>query len=378
MDLTFSEEQEMVRKSSRQFLEKECPPSEVRKIEASPKGHSPQLWKKMSELGWLGFTYPEKYGGSAGSIAKPAVIVEELGRAAAPTPYLSTVVLCGEAILAAGNEAQKTKFLPKIANGDLIMALALTEPQVGWDAGSVKMSAKKTDTGFVLSGSKLFVHAGAVADWLLCVARTAAARGNSENGLTVFLVDARTPGVTITPLDTIANDKQCEIIFKDVKVSSDSVLGAVNKGWQSLKPVLERAAALQSAEIVGNIQKSLELAVDYSKVRVQFGRPIGTFQAIQHYCADMLTDVERSRYATYKACWKLVEGMPASIDISVAKAVSSDACQRVTWLSHQIFASISYFQDHDMQIYFRRAKVQELNLGDARYHRELVAQGMNF
>ena len=375
MDLGLSEEQEMLKTSARDFLQKECPKQLVRQLDESEEGYSPELWRKMAGLGWIGLPFPEEYGGGGGSFLDLVVLLETMGYNILPGPFFSTVVLGGLTILAAGNEEQKKRFLPEIASGGMILTLALTEPSARYDAASVKTTAVVRNGEYVINGTKLFVLDANVADFILCVARTKEA-ANPENGLTVFLVDTKSPGVKITLLKTLARDKQCEVIFDEVSVPKENVLGELNRGWPTVQGVLQRATVAKCAEMVGGAQAALDMAVAYAKERVQFNRPIGSFQAIQHYCANMVSDVDGSRFVTYKAGWKVSEGLPATFDVAVAKAWTSGAYGRVTLLAHQIFGAIGFTMDHDMHLYYRRAKAGEIMFGDGAFQRAIVAREM--
>src|SRR4030042_1190362 len=372
MDLGLNEEQEMLKTSARDFLQKECPKQLVKQLDESDAGYSPELWRKMAELGWMGLVFPEKYGGSDGSFLDLVVLLETMGYNILPGPFFSTVVLCGLTILASGTEEQKREHLPKIAAGEMILTLALTEPSAGYDAASIKTKATARNGGYVINGTKLFILDANVADHILCVARTKETK-NPEDGITVFLVDARSPGVKCTLLKTLARDKQCEIVFEDVPVPEKNILGKLDKGWPIVKSTLHRATAAKCAEMVGGAQAALEMTVSYAKERVQFNRPIGSFQAIQHYCANMVTDVDGSRFITYKAAWELSEGLPATRDVAVAKAWTSEAYGRVTLLAHQIFGAIGFTMDHDIHLYYRRAKAGEIMFGDGDFQRAIVA-----
>jgi len=219
----------------------------------------------------------------------------------------------------------------------------------------------------------LFVSDANVADYFLCVTRTKEGAG-PEDGITIFLVDAGTPGVECTLLKTLARDKQCEIIFDNVSVPGENILGELDQGWPIVEDILQKATVAKCAEMVGGAQAALEMAVSYAKERIQFDRPIGSFQAIQHYCANMVTDVDGSRFITYKAAWKVSEGLPATMDVAVAKAWTSEAYGRVTLLGHQIFGAIGFTMDHDMHLYYRRAKSSEIMFGDGNFQRAIVAQ----
>ena len=375
MDLGLTEEQDMLKTSARDFLQKECPKQLVRQLDESEEGYSPELWRRMAGLGWIGLPFPEEYGGGGGSFLDLVVLLETMGYNILPGPFFSTVVLGGLTILAAGNEEQKKRFLPEIASGGMILTLALTEPSARYDAASVKTTAVVRNGEHVINGIKLFVLDANVADFILCVARTKEAT-NPENGLTVFLVDTKSPGVKITLLKTLARDKQCEVIFDEVSVPKENVLGELNRGWPTVQGVLQRATVAKCAEMVGGAQAALDMAVAYAKERVQFNRPIGSFQAIQHYCANMVSDVDGSRFVTYKAAWKVSEGLPATFDVAVAKAWTSGAYGRVTLLAHQIFGAIGFTMDHDMHLYYRRAKAGEIMFGDGAFQRAIVAREM--
>jgi alkylation response protein AidB-like acyl-CoA dehydrogenase len=372
MDLGLSEEQEMLKKSARDFLQKECPKRLVRQLDESDEGYSVELWRRMAELGWMGLVFPEEYGGSGRSFLDLAILLEEMGYNIVPGPFFSAVVLGGLTVLLGGNEEQKTEFLPKLARGEMILTLALTEPSASYDAASVRTKATARNGKYVLKGTKLFVLNANVADYILCVARTRETK-DPEDGITVFLVDARSPGVESTLLKTLARDKQCEVIFDNVNVSERSILGKRDEGWPVVRNILQKAAVAKCAEMVGGAQAALDMAVSYAKERVQFGRPIGSFQAIQHYCANMAMDVSGSRFVTYEAAWKVSEGLPAALDAAIAKAWVSEAYGRVALLAHQIFGAIGFTMDHDIHLYYRQAKAAEIIFGGADFHRAIVA-----
>ena len=369
MDYGLSEQQEMLKKTSRDFLATECPKTLVRQMVSDEKGYPPELWHKMAELGWMGLAFPEKYGGTGGSFLDLAVLLEEMGRACLPAPFFSTVVLAGMTILEAGNETQKQELLPKIAEGKLIVALALTEPGGGYSADKVTVEAVADGNNYVISGTKLFVPDAHVADYIICVAKT-------TGGVTLFLVDSESSGISYTILKTIAGDKQFEVVFDKVKVPKENILGKEGQGHIQLQEVLRKATVAKCAEMLGGAQQVLEMTVDYVKDRKQFGVPVGTFQAVQHHCANMLTDIDTSRFVTYQAAWKISQGLPYAKDAAMAKAWVSDAYKRVTKLGHQSMGGVSLMEDHDMPLYSKRAKSAELTLGDADFHREALAQAL--
>ncbi len=375
MNLALSEEQEMLRTMARDFLTDKLPKTAVKEMEDSELGYSPELWQEMAGLGWMGLSLPEEYGGAGMSFLDLAILMEEMGRACLPGPYFSTVVLGGLTILDAGSDEQKQTYLPGIASGESIFTLALTETSAGYNAADVQVKAKADKDGYVISGTKLFVPDANVANYILCVARTGEG-DNPEEGVTIFIVDGKSSGIGTTVLKTIANDKLCEVVFDNVKVPAENVLGEPDKGWPVVKRVIERAAALKCCEMVGCIQQALDMTVAYAKERKQYDRPIGSFQVIQHYCADMATEVDGTRLAAYQAAWTVNEGLPYTQEVAIAKAWAGEACQRVMALAHQIHGAIGVTIDHDLQYYTRRAKAAEVTFGDARFYREIVAQEM--
>jgi alkylation response protein AidB-like acyl-CoA dehydrogenase len=373
MDFGLTDEQEMLKRSAHDFLQKECPKKVARELDESEAGYSPELWSKMADLGWMGFAFPSEYGGGDGSFLDLAVLLEAMGYNVLPGPFFSTVVLGGLAVLAGGTEDQKKDLLPRLAAGRLILTLALTESTARYDAASVQTTATEGDGGYVINGTKLFVPDAHVADCLLCVARTKQTR-RPENGLTIFLVDSKHPGVRCTLLKTLARNKQCQAVFDNVLVPKGNIIGKLNQGWRVIEGVLEKAKVAKCAEMVGGAQASLDMAVAYAKERVQFNRPIGSFQAVQHYCASMVSDVDGSRFITYKAAWKVSEGLPASMDVAIAKAWTGEAYGRVTLLAHQIFGAVGFTMDHDIHLYYRRAKAGDIMFGDSAIQRGFVAK----
>jgi len=372
MKLTLSEEQEMLRKTARDFLTEKCSKKFVKQMEESETGYSRELWQEMAELGWIGLAFPGKYGGGDMSSLDLAVLLEEMGRACLPGPFFSTVVLGGLPILDFGTEEQKQEYLPQLIRGEKIFTLALTEPGYhNYDAYSVTAEAVPDNGNYAVAGTKLFVPDAHIADYLLCVARA-----KPEDSITMFLTDAKNPGIRCTVLKTMAGDKLCEVLFDQVRVPEANVLGRLNQGWDAVQKTMERAAMGKCCEILGNIQRVLEMTVDYAKERKQFGRPIGSFQVMQHYCADMATDVDSARFCTYQAAWMLSEGLPCTREAAIAKAWIGEAAERVFALAHQIHGAIGVTVEHDLHYYTRRAKAAELAFGDADFYREIVAREM--
>lgn len=371
MDFAPSEEQEMLKKSARDFLSVECPKKVVREIEAGDLGYSPELWKKMASLGWMGLALPEEYGGAGLSLLDMAVLFEEFGRAAMTEPMFSTVVLGALPILQWGTEEQKKALLPKVATGKLFLTMALAEPSVNEDPMFVTTRAMTKDDGFLIHGTKLFVPYAHIADYLLVVARTKGVAGDKK-GVTVFIVDRKAQGINITPLVTIAADKQFEVQFDKVFVSSKNILGSLHNGLPLVRETLKKATAIQCAEMVGVAQQEMEMTAEHTKNRVQFGRPIGTFQAVQHRLADMFIDVNGARWTTYQAVWRLSEGLPADREVAIAKAFANIACQRVAFSAQQLHGGVGVDKDYDLHFYFRRAKAFALTLGSTPFHLKAI------
>lgn len=372
MEIALDEKQEILKKMARDFLERECPMSLVRQAALDEESYPKGLYRSMAELGWLGMGIPEEYGGMASDLVDLAVLYEEIGRALVPGPHFVSAVMCAQTILNCGSAEQKRELLPKIASGELVLTLAIYELDNGYTASAITLPASKTNQGYVLDGLKLFVPYAHIADKLICVARTKKS-GPPEGGVTLFIVEAKAPGMSITPLKTMADDKQCEVVFQKVKVSTGNILGDLNNGWLPLKQAMHKANVIQCAEMVGGAQKALEMAVDYAKQRVQFGRPIGGFQAIQHKCADMATILDAARYLTYEAACKVRDGDISATEVAMAKALASTAYRRVTREAHQIFAGAGLMMEHDLNFYYRWAKAIELDLGDVNYQVEEVA-----
>ncbi len=367
MDLGLSEMQELLKNGARDFLENLCPEQLVRDMEEDEAGYSPALWQQMAEQGWQGLLVPEANGGAGMDFLDLCVLLEEFGRALVPGPFMSTVLGGAVPLMEIGSDAQQAEFLPKIASGDVIFTLALTEPSARFDEEGVQCEATVNGDEVTFNGTKLFVPDANVADYMVVA-------GRSSNGVTLGIVATDQAGVEVTQLQTIARDKQAEVKLNG---ATGQLLGTDGGGWAALQPVLNKYTVAECAYLVGLSQMDFEISVDYAKERVQFGRPIGSFQAIQHKCADMVTDVDGSRFIMYKAAWSLATDQPGDetqMAVNMAKAWCSEATRRVVAHGQQIHGGIGFTKDYKIQLYFRRQKRAELAFGDADYHRELVAQ----
>jgi len=372
VDLSLSEEQEMLKKATRDFVSEKCPKSFVKQMEQDEKGYSPELWKEMASLGWLGLVFPEKYGGGGMSFLDLSMLLEEMGYACLPAPFLATVVLGGLPIMDIGSEEQKEQYLPKIASGKLILSLALIEPAMEYGPGAIAVEATPDGDSYVISGTKLFVPYANCCDYLLCMTRTS----KQEEGITIFIVDTKSPGIKCTVLDTMAHDKLCEVVFEHVRVPKEAILGQLDQGWPEVQKIVERGDVAKCCELVGNFQWTLEDTIAYAKERQQFGRPIGSFQALQHYCADIYTYVEGAKLSAYQAAWMLSEGFPCTKEIAVAKLWISEVSSRIFNLAHQIHGAMGVTIEHDLHFYTTRAKSVEFSYGKDNYYREATAKEM--
>jgi alkylation response protein AidB-like acyl-CoA dehydrogenase len=367
VNFAFSEEQEELRRTVRAFLEDKSPSAEVRRLMETAEGYDPAVWEQMgSQLGLQGLAIPEEYGGSGYSYVELIVVLEEMGRALLTAPYFSTVALAANAILHSGDDAAKKELLPGIASGETIATLAMTEDSGRWDAEGITATATKSGDGYTLDGHKMFVLDGHTANLIIVAAKT----GDS---ISLFTVAGDAEGLTRTSLATMDQTrKQARLEFAGTPAK---LLGTEGEGWPVLSRVLDLAAVALAAEQVGGAQKCLDMSVDYAKVRVQFGRPIGSFQAIKHKCADMLLEVESAKSAAYYAGWaaaELNDELPTVA--SLAKAYCSDAYFHAAAENIQIHGGIGFTWEHDAHLYFKRAKSSQLLLGDPTYHRELLAQ----
>jgi alkylation response protein AidB-like acyl-CoA dehydrogenase len=373
MDLRLTEQQEILKKSARDFLTKECPKAKIRELEKDEKGYDPALWQKMGELGWLGFNIPEDYEGMGYSFEDLTIHIEEVGKNILPGPYISTVVNTF-AIVAGGSEDMKKDLLPKISNGNCILTLAWLEESGLYDPSGITMKAVAKGSDYVLNGNKFFVDCAHVADNMIVVARTK--DGTGAEGVTLFVVDAKAAGIKTEIIPTIALDHLCAVTFKDVHVPTKNILGKADKGFEILQMLVRKGSILKSAESLGGVQAVVDMTVAYSKERVQYDRPIGAFQALQHHMSDMWISMGTSKYLLYEAAWMESENMPNAKEVSMAKAYINEAYKLVTAWGVKLHGGIGTSSDHDVPLYYRRAKAADTVYGSTDFHREMVAQAI--
>ena len=372
MDLRFTETQEILKKMARDFLTTECPKTLVRKLEQSEEGYSPELWKKIAELGWMGLIIPEEYGGMGYTFQDLVVLLEEIGRNILPGPLIATIISTF-LILEAGTEEQKKELLPKIARGELIITTALLEGDGVFDASGIGAKATPKGGDYVINGTKLFVEMAHVANYIICVTRTQDSTA-PEKGITLFIVDSKATGISHEVMPTIAADKLCEVHFKDVTVRKKNVLGKIDEGWPIVEMMLRKGAIAKCAESLGAIETCVQMTVAYSKERTQYERPIGAFQALQHKMADMWTAMETSRYLIYEAAWMESQGLPCAKEASMAKAYVNEIYKDVAKWAVRLHGAIATSADHDIPFYYRRSKAADIAFGGTDFHREIVAQ----
>ncbi|HEY6430300.1 MAG TPA: acyl-CoA dehydrogenase family protein [Acidimicrobiales bacterium] len=366
MNFAFSDEQEELRAAVRRFLAEKSPETEVRRLMDTTEGYDPAVWSQMAEqLGLQSLTIPEEFGGSGFSYVELVVVLEEMGAALLCAPFFSTVALAANALLTSGDDDAKKTYLPGLASGETIGTLAITEDNGKWDFSGIELVATEKD-GWVLNGHKMFVLDGHVANLIIVAART-------QQGVTLFAVDGDAPGLTRTPLPTMDQTrKQARLEFSDTPAT---IVGSEGGAEPGLSKTLDLAAVALAAEQVGGAQRVLDSSVEYAKTRIQFGRPIGSFQAIKHKCADMLLEVESAKSAAYYAGWAAAEDSDElPVVASLAKSYCSEAYFHSAAENIQIHGGIGFTWEHPAHLYFKRAKSSELLLGDPSYHRELLAQ----
>jgi 3-oxocholest-4-en-26-oyl-CoA dehydrogenase beta subunit len=366
MDFRPSASQQLLLSTARAFLRQQCPLDLAQRLALDPHGFDEALWRRMAELGWAGLLIPAELGGSDGSLLDVVLLVEEMGRAGVSGPFVTSAVVATTLVVGAGSPAQQKRMLPALAAGERVASLALVEETGTFEPHAVSLACA---TPGRLNGRKLFVNNAHVADDLVVAVRV-------DGALSLILLPTDRAGVARVPLDVISGEKLFEVAFDDVAVRPDDLLGPVGAGGALLARALQAGALARTADMVGGAQRVLELTVEHAKTRVQGGRPIGGYQAIQHACADLVRDVDASRALLYAAAWKMAEGRPAADDVALAKAYAGEACLAVARRGHQIFGAISYCDEHPLHLIHKRMQAASLEFGDAALHLETVARAM--
>ncbi|MFI5318207.1 MAG: acyl-CoA dehydrogenase family protein [Myxococcota bacterium] len=367
MDLQLSDEQRLIQDMTRALLKEHCPRTAVRQVENDPRGFPPGLWKQMAEAGLTGLLIPESYGGGAQTMLEAALVYEELGRALAPTPHFVSSVLSAGILLAAGSDAQKSEWLPRIARGDAILTVAWLEPDRGYGPLGVQLAASADGTGYALSGTKRHVNYAGAADRVIVLART-------DAGVDLLLVDPSSPGVKLTHYQSASGEPHYRIDFAGARVPQSARLGAAGTGWQTFSRVLTDDGLIPLAALaIGGAAACLEDTVEYAKVRKQFDKPLGAFQALSHYMADASTRIDGGRVLVHEAAWNRAQGRSVARFAPMAKLFACNAYQDVTRTCAQIWGGVAFTIEYDTQLFFRRAKELQLSWWDVPYLEELVA-----
>ncbi len=373
MDFAFSKEQMLIKNSASEFFRKECPPERVRELKHDPKGYDPKVWKKMTELGFTGMIVPEEYGGVGGSFVDLMILMEEAGKCLLSGPFFATTAMGALPLIQFGNSAHKKRFLPGIAEKSRIFSFALLEDRATYEPSDVRLDAVATGDHYVLSGKKLFVPHANSADWYIVLGRTTQAE-NSDKGITAFIVDAKSPGISVEKIPTIARDMKCEVVFDAVLVPAENILGTLGSGWGIVEFVLEKAAVLKSAEMLGGVSVVLDMTLSYVKGRVQFGKTIGSFQAVQHKLVDMSMEVDCLRFLVYEAAWKISAGIPCRQLCSMVKARANEVYHRVCVDGAYLHGASGFTEEMDVGLYYIRSKAHEFDLGGSAFHRDRIAE----
>lgn len=370
MDITLSEDQKLIAETAVSFAKRALKADRIRELEISENGFDAAVWREMVEMGWAGAVFPAEYGGSGFSLLELALIVEALGHGAVPSPIYSTVVEAGVLLLEAGSPAQRSHWLPRIADGRSILTTAIAEPAEGLRPEEVHTQIVRIGSSFSVNGTKLFVRDAGVAEAIVCLGRS----GDSTADLMLVLVPVDTAGVRRRRLWAAGGEALWEVTFDEVKVTAESVVGSPGQAWSHAERLLLRGAALKSAELVGIGQAALDLTVEYAKTRVQFGRPIGSFQGVQHHCTEMYRDLTVSRLLAWQAAVRLGEDRQAAREVRMAKAKTSEVIPELTRTAHQIHGAFGYYRDYPLELYYHRAVAAAAAYGDAGHHRRELAR----
>ncbi|NQW22157.1 MAG: acyl-CoA/acyl-ACP dehydrogenase [SAR202 cluster bacterium] len=374
MDILPSEEEQMLKNGAREFLEAEISTAMVREMELDGLGYPPALWKQMADLGWLGLALPEAYGGQELPLTYLGLVLEEVGRVMAPVPLHSTSV-AALTIASDGTEQQKQDMLPAVCSGDMILTWAVYERDPRLIPEAMKLQATADGDGWVLNGTKMFVDNSVVAQRCLVATRTSP-KSDANEGISLFIVDPNGTGVSQTALVTLAKDKQSRLDFKDARIERAALIGEVDQGWPIVERMLDRATALLCCQMVGATRKDAEMAIEYAKNRVAFGRPIGSFQSVQHLLADMILHVDGGMMLTYEALWKMDQGLPASVEVSQAKSFCNEKCESVVRHSQVVHGGIGFMMEFDLHLWFRRVTAWTMRLGTTYDHRARIAAAL--
>ena len=375
MDFTLSQETRMLQSNAAKFMKEKSPGSAVKNFLKEEKGFSEAVWKEMAGLGWLGLIHGEAYGGSGGEFFDLFILFEEMGKAVLPSPFFCSAVCAGLLIGEAGDERVKKETLPGIIEGKNILTAGLRNEQGQYDHAASSLEAIQAGDGsYLLRGTRLFVPYAHVAEGIVVCASLP--KSSAVMGPTLFKTRTKGPGVQLTPLNTLTGEKEFAVTYSDYPARQNDILGVPGKGSAYVEKILPKLITLKCAEMVGGLQRVVDMTVDYVKQRVQFGRPLGALQVIHHYCADMTTLVDTARLVSYQAASLISAGIPCAKEVAMAKAWCSDGYKKATQISHQLHGGIGFTEEHDLHLYYKHAKTLELDFGDSWVQRQKVADAM--
>ena len=376
MDLGLTEDQELLKSTASSFVHQEYSKETLVELEKTPTGITSELLRKAVDLGWFGIIIPEDYGGSGRSFTDTAVLFEELGRGPVFGPHFSSGVLGALTIMQAGTEAQKQAMLPRVAAGEQMLAVAVTEPNHGWLPEKIQLQATRQNGNYVLNGIKLFVHDAQIASHLICAVRTGA--GNGSSGISLLMIPKDTPGVAVRTLPGWSSQVD-EVRFDNVQVPVEALLGdAEGQGWEAFDAAALQAVPILCAYKVGSCQQVYEMSVEYSRTRVQFGQPIGRFQRVQDHIIGIVNHLDAARWTTYEALWKLDTNRAAASSIHLAKAVTSEAYLRVCAGGHEVHAGVGVISEYGLTLHTQRSRTLYHLLGDAKLHRRRMTDALGW
>ena len=375
MDLSLTENQQLLRNTAQDFIQREYPKEMLLDMDETESGVSPELWEKVAGMGWLGLIIPEEYGGDGGSLTDAGVLFEELGKGPVPGPYFSSSILSALTVLEGGTEEQKQRILPSIARGGWVLALAITEPDYAWGPEGVQMTASRRNGNLVFSGTKLFVYDASAATHLICALRTDQG-STSEEGISLVLLDKGMPGISVRRLPGFLG-YTAEVTLDSVEVPASAVLGEEpTRGWHILERAAEKAIPVLCAHKVGGCQSVADMSIAYSQTRIQFGTPIGRFQRVQDHIINIVNHLDAARWTTYEALWKLDTGRPASASVHMAKAVASEGYYEACNSAHETHAGVGIMREYGLTLHTKMSRTLYHFLGDPRHHRRRLAQAL--
>ena len=375
MDFTLSEETKMLKSNAEKFMKEKSPSSFVKNVLKEERGFSEAIWKEMANLGWLGLVYGDQYGGSGGDFFDLFILFEEMGKAVLPSPFFCSAVFAGLLIDEAGDEQVKKEYLPGIIEGKKILTVGLRNERGLYDCQDPALEAQEAGEGsYRIKGTRLLVPYAHVADEIVVCAKLM--KGSRVSGPTLFKTKSKGSGIKLTALNTITGEKNFAVTYADFPASHHEVIGLPGKGAGYVEKIMPKMVTLKCGEMIGGLSKVVDMTVDYVKQRVQFGKPLGALQVVHHYCADMTTLLDTARLIAYQAAALISAGLPCAKEVAMAKAWCSDAYKKSTQIAHQLHGGIGFTEEHDLHLYYKHAKVSELDFGDSWHHRQRVADAL--